>query len=1001
MRTDVRGNVRATVARAVVLGAALVGMAVGAPRAGAQVAANESWRTIRTAHFAVHYTPRLEAEARHAAAVAERAYANLATELVRPRGVIDLVVSDATDVSNGSATVLPRLRVIIYARPPVEEPSLESYDDWTALVLQHELTHIFQLDRTRGWWSVAQHVFGRNPVLFPELYTPAWLTEGLAVYYESRYTSGGRLEGTYQSAVARAAALDRMVPRLDQISLATSRFPYGESAYVYGSFIWDELARRHGAGSVPAFVERQSAAPIPFLLDHEAKRTFGETFTHAWRRWRDSVLRSIPDSAQRVRGAAVLLPLARATMIPHGGRSISEPRWRTPTELLYVANTGREMPGLYAARIPLAGPPSRGDRLARRNTLDVNAPRADGSLVFAQADFTDRFHSRSDLYAARDGRVTQLTRGARLSSPDVRGDGAIVAVQTLPATTRLVRVSADGRSITSLTPGSLGVQWTQPRWSPTGRQVVAVRSSLGTSEIVVLDTLGKLTPVARAAAVLRSPAWAPEGGAIVYTSDESGISQAYVVGFFPRSGAASAPYPLTHDPAGVYGVDLIAAGTDSLRIAATVLRADGFHLLTWTVPAGALTPHDVAYGRAGPVAPRDTGWSALRDDTARARRYSPWRTLLPAYWSPTVAQESHTGVVIGALTSGEDAIGRHAYVAQAAVNAKNGNVDASLAYRFNGLREPVLDLSLEQGWSYGSVYSQTARIGTLERRDRLASLDATFARPRVRTYSAITVGAELQERAYATDPARFLAKLDPFYAVTHTFPTLVLGASFSDAQRPTLSISPEDGVVLAAAVRQRWESSSGAAGRNAVAVTDLYKSLDLPGFAHHVIALRAAAGGADRRSPSVFDVGGVSGSSLEVVPGVDIGSSARTFPARGFQSGIEEGIVATAASVEYRAPLAMPSRGLGLVPLFIDRASLALFADAARAACPGAATPACSPLGADGPTLASVGAELDLDAALQFDVPYRFRIGVAHPVHGGGYADAPSLTTYVTLGASF
>jgi hypothetical protein len=451
----------------------------------------------------------------------------------------------------------------------------------------------------------------------------------------------------------------------------------------------------------------------------------------------------------------------------------------------------------------------------------------------------------------------------------------------------------------------------------------------------------------------------------------------------------------------VYGVDVVASADDTMRIAATALRADGFHLFTWTTSRSALRPERGGRSAVALAAPRDTMWSTLRDDTARARRYSPWRTLVPAYWSPTFAQEAHTGAIVGALTSGEDAIGRHAYVAQAGVNTKNGNVDASFDYRYNRLREPVLDLSLEQGWNYGSIYSEDARIGTLERRDRLASLHATFARPRVRTYTAITIGAELQQRAYDTDPARYLERLDPFYSATHTYPTLVLGASFSDAQRPTLSISPEDGVSLAAAVRQRWEASSGAAGRNAVAVGNLYKSLDFPGFAHHVIALRGAVGAADRRSPSVFDVGGVSGSSLEIVPGIDIGSSARTFPARGFEAGIEEGIVASSGSVEYRAPLAMPSRGLGLIPLFVDRASLAFFADAARAACPGAATPACSPLGVDGPTLASVGAELNIDAALQFDVPYRFRFGIAHPIHGARYASAPTLTTYVTLGASF
>jgi hemolysin activation/secretion protein len=145
----------------------------------------------------------------------------------------------------------------------------------------------------------------------------------------------------------------------------------------------------------------------------------------------------------------------------------------------------------------------------------------------------------------------------------------------------------------------------------------------------------------------------------------------------------------------------------------------------------------------------------------------------------------------------------------------------------------------------------------------------------------------------------------------------------------------------------------------------------------------------------------VNGSSLDVVPGFSLGSASRTFPVRGFAAGSESGIRATAASVEYRAPLVMPSQGLGLFPLFVDRASLTVFADAARASCPGEASPACLSTGGAPPTLASVGAELDIDAALQFDVPYRFRFGIAHPIRGAAYAGASRVSAFVTLGGTF
>jgi hypothetical protein len=521
-------------------------------------------------------------------------------------------------------------------------------------------------------------------------------------------------------------------------------------------------------------------------------------------------------------------------------------------------------------------------------------------------------------------------------------------------------------------------------------------------ELVTLDSAGgDVRVLQRGRAVLRSPVWTPDGASLLFTSDESGVSQLYAMRVDASGAAAGAPVRLTHEPGGVYGADVIASSADSVRVVTTALRGDGYHVLVWTVADGALRPvtggaPSLATGER--IEPR---WR-VADDTARVRGYSPWRTLVPAYWSPTFAQDaSGRGALLGALTSASDMTGRHAYVAQADVNVRNHNVDASLQYVYNRFLEPSLNVGLEQAWSYANIVGGGRRVGDLERRSRYASLHATFVRPRARTYSALTVGTELEERAYETNPPSLLTRLDPFYSTTHRYPTAVLAGVFANTQRPTLSISPEDGISTTAAVRQRWDASAGTATRSVVAIASAYKSLDLPGFAHHVLALRAAGGFADRRAPSEYDVGGVSGSALELLPGVAFGGVGRTFPVRGFASASESGIRAVSASAEYRLPLLAPSRGLGFFPLFVDRGSLALFADAGRASCPAHSTPACAPSATDGPTLASIGAELDLDSALQYDVPYRFRFGVAHPVRGREYAGASTITGYVTIGASF
>jgi len=73
-------------------------------------APNLDWRTIKTRHFYVHFNPNTEPLARRLAADAERAYEQLSHEMHPPRGMIDLVLSDDVDFSNGFATPYQKMR---------------------------------------------------------------------------------------------------------------------------------------------------------------------------------------------------------------------------------------------------------------------------------------------------------------------------------------------------------------------------------------------------------------------------------------------------------------------------------------------------------------------------------------------------------------------------------------------------------------------------------------------------------------------------------------------------------------------------------------------------------------------------------------------------------------------------------------------------------------------------------------------------------------------------
>ncbi len=891
---------------------------------------------------------------------------------------------------NGYASPFPSNRIVIYAHPPVSTAEFRNYDDWSRLVITHELAHIFHLDRADGVWGLGQRLFGRHPALFPNGYQPAWVIEGLAVYYESRVTGAGRLEGSEHYMIARAAAEAGRIPRVGELSRQTSRFPGGEVVYAYGGQIFDHIARTRGPGTIPRFVDVTSKVLLPLSLNRRAKRAFGISFENAWRDWRDSLVGAAAGSA----GARDPFPQWRE--LTRDGRSVGFPRWLGDTAILYSAATGKEVTAAYT--VSLNG---EVERLGRRNGIDANAVMPDGSILFAQVDFTDAFHVRNDLYVERDGLQRRLTEGARLSNPDVSRTGEIIAVQSQPGTTRLVRVSADDGSIVPLTSGNSMIQWADPRWSPDGSSVAAVRITRGSgSEIVILNGDGALRGVAVAgSAVVAAPSWSRDGTHLYYTSTRSGTMQVYTrpIGatVSPQSGA-----PLSSASTGAFNPQ---RSPDGRSLAALSFTFDGYHVgvapFPTTLPTSpARTARELCANCRLAVTVRNP---VTEKDLGTPRNYSAIRSLVPSYWEPILAGSS-SEVFLGAGTHGSDIIGRHAYAVQAIFNTRHRETEAFASYQYAGLGQPYLNFSVSQEHEHFDVFNSTGDdVGDLARRARIAGVSASVSRPRVRTAASFSLGADIESRSYATDPDTLLLRLSDVFGETRRYPSMFASAGWSNTKRPALSISREDGISVSASARQRWEAGEFADGsRSVIGVAAAFKSLHLPGFAHHVIAFRGAAGFADRRAISTFSAGGLSGGSLEVIAGVNIGDARRTFGVRGFPPSAQQGIRAYAGTAEYRLPLSAPSRRVRFVPILFDKISLSAFADAGRAWCPDRGEGICD-TDRGGQVMASVGGEVNLDTALQYDYPVRLRLGSAFPFRGKEETSARSGSVYFTIGTSF
>ncbi len=278
----------------------------------------------------------------------------------------------------------------------------------------------------------------------------------------------------------------------------------------------------------------------------------------------------------------------------------------------------------------------------------------------------------------------------------------------------------------------------------------------------------------------------------------------------------------------------------------------------------------------------------------------------------------------------------------------------------------------------------------------MSDVGVTFTRPRVRTNAFFDVFGTYEMRDYTSDPAPLVTRIEGLQDPSLNYWMLTSSAGWSNAQGAALSISPEDGVSIAVTGRLKWNTNGGpVASKNVSAAFTAYKSLDVGGFARHVIAVRAAAGVADGAEQNEFDLGGASGANIAALPGLSLGER-RTFAVRGFPVGVESGTSIVAGSVEYRLPFMREQRGLGLWPVFIDRTSLSLFGDAGSAS---------GGLGRSGSLadnwIASAGAELGVNLAVPYDVPYLLRIGVAAPVVNHSGLGVRSASVYVRLGFAF
>lgn len=981
-----------------------VGLMATVTGVAGQAPPDGDWRTLETPNFDVTFLAEREALGRRAAELAEESWARLTEAFpAERRDRVELLILDEIDVSNGFAIVRPARRVVIYARPPVDGFALSNFDEWLELVITHELAHIVHLDTTSEVGRFLRSIFGRIPggwPFFPTTAAPDWTVEGLATWAESRFARAGRARGTFFEMMLRTAAMEGAFEPIDRTSGQSPQWPAGARDYLYGGLFFDHLAETYGEEAILDWIGATAGQWVPYRPDAAASESFGIPFSEEWTRWKEGWEREAREVVQELKSAG---GVTRPQRLTDQGRQAVRPRTAADGTVVFARADGRSDPQLRR------WDPDGGSShiVHRTNGLGDVAPAPDGSLLVAQTEFVDNFRLFSDLWWIRpDGREVRLTRGARLDQPDLSPDGSWgAAVRFGDGGSTLVRLDPANGEVAPFPELPTAAVWAFPRISPDGRWIAATLwDDPGRADIVILDaTDGSLALTLTADRALDlAPDWSPDGSTLVWGSDRTGIPQIVAARVDPAAGRAESIQTVTRV---VTGVAFPTFGADGEWLYLSEYTATGWELarVAWSPPSGPPAVLDPRFAAEAAETPAPMELTAVTRAALQAspRNYQALPSLLPNYWTPVIqssVRRRGRDVIepfLGLETGGNDLVGRHRWGLRGAV-ALSGEVAGALAWNWLGLGNPVLTLNAEQDWSADGPFtvageSEASTTLWVRERERRLRVGVRFDRRRWRTNASIglTGGMVWESRSVLDDALR------PTDEFTLRSPQArlwegQLRLAWSSARSHALSVSNEEGASAFVLARTRVEQSLPDSLRrergfdrtqhDLLGQLQLYQSFSGPGFGDHVLALRLAGGfaagpGADQFT---WDLGGVPGQA-EGLTGLSLfGGTSLFFPVRGYDEGFRSGRTAWVASGEYRFPLAMVNRGLGLFPLHLDRVHGAVFVDAGNAWGPqgegaGYDQPRLGPL-------AGTGAEVVVRLSLLYSQPLVIRTGAAVPL---------------------
>jgi hypothetical protein len=640
---------------------------LGSPSQGATwLDPSIKWKTLETPHFCIHYYDKIADTAQKMTSIAEEIYDRLSVRLDHtPDLKTDVVLIDNTDYTNGMTSVIPNPHITIYLADGGSNLRPVAYETWLKYVFVHEYTHLLHLDTVEGGARSYKLVFGRQ--LFPNALMPMFVVEGLATYFETeRGYGGGRGKDPRWDAMMRMDVLEDNLKSLDQASVTTTKWPGGQTAYLYGVKFMEYLCEKYGEDKLTRLnLEYGDHLLYYGGLDSTFTAVYGRSLPELWKDW----LAYAKDKYEKQRSALVKEGLTSFKPLTKSGFYILKPKWNPDGKFIYYSqNNADKYPELRRYNVA-AG---RDEKFREGLFFDDSLSFYGDELYFSKADHYANYYIYKDIYAlnTRTGRLSQKTRGLRAADPAVSPDGKklVYTVNESGRRTLWIKEGAKERMVGADQPD---IQYFSPIFLPDGKKLaVAKWSNGGHQTICLIDA-----ETGREEAVIRSglaanPAVTPDQQYVVFDSDATGIPNLYAYHL-----ASGQLYRVTNTIGGAMMPDV---SPDGKQIAFVNYSSKGHDLAVMPFdPSTFKQTSQVIPAEPVKISPKVKTTLLTNDGIitsapskpqsasieVQSYDYNPLRSILPKFWLPLTSWDEN-GAFTMFSTAGIDALQQNYFEAQ-------------------------------------------------------------------------------------------------------------------------------------------------------------------------------------------------------------------------------------------------------------------------------------------------------------------------------------------------